>query len=119
MILGLSGYRAMFPTGICGRFGMADVNGPIRRQRNLFEHRAIEPDVITINPELRMADAGFLEPIPGFGSPEAAVAVAAGRNEAEEFLIRDVKGIDREFRHEYRLGLEFIIPTERAVTRSP
>jgi len=73
---------------------VADVDGPIEREANFFEHRARHPDVAAPAPEDRMLDAGRFFPCPIFVVPECAMLIAAGLDESQEIGVGNVVALD-------------------------
>src|SRR4029077_13241378 len=80
------------------RFRVADVHRPRERQRDQLEHAAPVPPVVVTLPEKRMGDWTGMDPPPVVGAPPALVAVAAGLDEFQKLLVRDVVPLDRKRR---------------------
>src|SRR2546430_16626487 len=117
MILSFGWKRLAFPARVRGGFRMAHIDGPVGRQWNFFKHRTVAPGAITKNPKLRVANIGLFEPVPRISGPQSAVFVTTGKDEFKKIGVRHVVDIDLEFRDEYRVRLEFVIPAKYAVGR--
>src|SRR5215813_9633436 len=109
-------YKTRVSRGLC----LADVNRPVQRQWQLFEHGLIEPLTIALAPKLWMADVLFLDPDPITLAPETLVVVRAFMNELEKLAVSDLVDVDRECRRLNRMNLKLVVPAKRfTASRNP
>src|SRR5262245_6844642 len=113
MLLLFGGKQLPLPARVRRSLGMTHVYRRRNWKRNLSKHGAIEPLLPARNPKFGMPDVGVLNPIPAFIRPERTMLVSALAHEFQKLAICHVEYVHREFRHEYRMRIEFIVPTER------
>src|SRR5580704_11827948 len=100
------------PPRICHGLRMTHINGPIRRQRNFFEHRAVEPSVARLAPEYGMRNGMLRLPFRGLVAPERAIFIAAGSHEIEVLTVRHLVAVNRKRRYFDPVSLVLVVPTE-------
>src|SRR5579864_2883450 len=100
------------PARVGARFRVTDVHGPVERQGNLMEHRAVLPTINGAIPENRMRDVLLRLPRPGRVGPELAIFVAAGVDEIQKFAVRYRVLINGKRGHVNGVALKFVIPPE-------
>src|SRR5580698_1977968 len=91
---------------------MADVDGPIERQRNLFEHRTIEPSIVRGSPEHRMRHRVSCFPVPVLITPENPRFITARGHELQILAVCHHVFVDFERWKLRGMRVELIVPSK-------
>ena len=84
---------------------------PIPRHRDFFRHQTQPPGAAVWHPESGMLHFGVVLPVAAFVFPIAVVAVTAGFDEPEEFMVADQVTTDLERRYFGFMAAVFVVPT--------
>src|SRR5579863_499028 len=120
MPLRFSGKSLAAPASERRGFGVTNINGPRKRQRNCPEHRTIFPLRVLSHrlnarhPKMRVLEALLAFPFPIFGPPVARSSVPTGSDKFQVFIVCHRKDVNREARHVDLRLIEFVIPSEFA-----
>src|SRR5579859_693534 len=104
--------RSPQPLGVGRRFCMAHIDGPLQRQANFAEHRAVEPQISLAPPKRRMLHAFLFLPRPRLVTPQRAVFIPFRLNKAQIILVRYIAAVDRKSRNFDRMCFQFVVPAE-------
>src|SRR5262245_4599687 len=114
MELRLGRQRLSFPTRVCFSLGMTHVHRPGRRQRDGRKHGPTKPSFTARNPEFRMLNSAFTDPIPSRFAPQRTLLISAGAEEFEIVGIRYLVLVDGECWNTYLVRVELVVPSEVA-----
>src|SRR5215475_702797 len=106
------------PVGVGGGFGVADVNRPVERKANFFEHAPRHPDITVAAPECGMFDSCGFFPCPTFVRPERTRLVTSGLQEAEKVAVCDIVTFNGKCRNKDDTFAAFIVPAEDVPVRA-
>src|SRR4029077_8096310 len=102
------------PSRIRGSFGMADISGPVQRQWDFVEHRAVEPGAVTLTPEHRRSNVAGTLPLPIRVAPQLTPLAAAILQELAELPVRDHISIDLERGNIDGITFKLVVPSKDA-----
>src|SRR5258708_22364922 len=118
--LGFSEQRLPCPSCVSVRFRVTHIDGPIQRQWDIVEHRAIQPAIAFMLPESRMRDSAFGFPVPVCMvvtvSPEHLRFISSRVDELEILLVPHLVLIDGERRNVEPVGFAFLSPPPKPLT---
>src|SRR6266567_2005000 len=104
--------RFTSPARVRHRLGMTHINWPVQRQRNFFEHRAVEPFHAHLAPEHRMRDCVRRLPFPIAIAPERFALIATGSHKIEVLPACHLVLINLKRGHVHRVSFVLVVPTE-------
>src|SRR3989449_3767844 len=119
MQLGLGGQRFALPAGVGQSLGVADVHGPIERQRHLGKHGLVKPLIAAALPRNRVIDSPRLLPLPIGVGPEGAVLVSSGALGVQAIGVGHVVGVDGEGGDVHAMRLKLVVPAEGVPPKGP
>src|SRR5207253_3710692 len=119
MQLGFGGQRFALPAGVGQSLGVADVHGPIDRQRQLGKHGLVKPLIAAALPKSRVIDSPCLLPLPIGVGPEGAMLVSSGALEVQVVRVGHVVGVDGEGGDVHAMRLKLVVPTEGVPPKGP
>ena len=82
------------PARIRRRFIVADVHGPVKRQRNFRKHGAIAPGIPARNPKRGIGMLLGSDPFPSGIAPETASLITAVAHESQIISVGNIVGVD-------------------------